>query len=181
MAAKIPQMKIKGSDVIYSGYSKYLVLEVETGKGKIVERELLVRRNAVAAMVYNTKAQEYVLVSQWRAGTNTAVLEIVAGVIDDDEAPETAIQREIEEETGFKTDKLTLIVSCYMSPGVSTELIHIYYCEVSGQVHAGGGLEHEDEELTIHNLDFAALQQAQFIDAKTIIAADYIIKRHNTL
>jgi ADP-ribose pyrophosphatase len=76
-----------------------------------------------------------------RPGSNSEILEIVAGTLDkENEDAREAMIREIDEEIGYKTDKITLIDECYMSPGGSTEKISIYYCEVSEKIHQGGGL-----------------------------------------
>ena len=36
-------------------------------------------------------------------------------------------RRELEEETGYTTDKLQYVTSFYTSPGFADEIIHIYY------------------------------------------------------
>lgn len=66
----------------YKGHFKLDELTVKTRSGKEVKRELLVKKDAVAAVVYNTKTKKYIFVSQWRPGSNSELIELVAGTLD---------------------------------------------------------------------------------------------------
>lgn len=157
----------------YKGHFSVDELTVKTRSGKEVKREVMVRKDAVAAVVYNTKTDKFIFVNQWRPGSNTVVLELVAGTLDiPGEDPREAMAREIDEEIGYKTDTIHLIDECYMSPGGTTEIISIYYCEVSEQIHEGGGLENEDIDVVEMNLE--EVLSTRFKDAKTIIGVNYI-------
>jgi ADP-ribose pyrophosphatase len=149
-------------------------LTVKTKKGSEVKRHVVVRMNAVAGIVYDTKRDKYILVSQWRPGSATDMIEIVAGTLDvPGEEPREAMKREIMEEIGYAVDSIKLIDECYMSPGGSTETISIYYVEVSNKVAEGGGAAHEHEEIDIIEMDFDELSTTRFRDAKTIIAVSW--------
>ena len=54
----------------------------------------------------------------------------------------------------------------------TTEVITIYYCEVSEKIHEGGGLEGEDLEIV--EMDLNEVLSTRFRDAKTIIGVNYI-------
>ncbi len=157
----------------YSGHLKIDELTVKTRSGDEVKREVLVKNDAVAALVYDTVKNKYILVSQWRPGSSSEILEIVAGTLDVvGEDPRDCIRREIEEEIGYKTDSIKLIDECYVSPGGTSELVTIYYCEVSEKISSGGGLEYED--IDIIEMDREELLQTRFRDAKTIIALNWL-------
>ena len=157
----------------YKGFYTLDELTVKTRSGKEVKRELLVKKNAVAAVVYNTTTNKYIFVNQWRPGSNSEILELVAGTLDvPGEDPREAMKREIDEEIGYKTDSITLIDECYTSPGGTNEVITIYYCEVSEQIHEGGGLEFED--IDVIEMDIQEVLSTRFRDAKTIIGINYI-------
>lgn len=157
----------------YKGFINVDELTVKTRSGKEVKREVMVRKDAVAGIVYDTKKKVFIFVNQWRPGSNQEIVEIVAGTLDiEGEDPRDAMVREIDEEIGYQTDKIVLIDECYMSPGGSSEVITIYYCEVSNQIHAGGGLENEDIDVIEMTLD--EVLGTRFRDAKTIIGVNYI-------
>lgn len=161
----------------YKGYYTVDELSVKTKNGDTVKREVVIKHDAVASIVYDTKKNKYIFVSQWRPGTNSNIIEIAAGTLDvDGEDPKDAMIREIEEELGYKTDKIQLLEDCYMSPGGSTESIKIYYSEVSEKIGEGGGLENEDIDIIEMNLN--EISNTLFKDAKTIIGLSHIIKRN---
>jgi ADP-ribose pyrophosphatase len=54
------------------------------------------------------------------------LLEIPAGGIDKGEDSETAVIREMQEETGFKPGKVVRLCGFYLSPGTSNEYLHLY-------------------------------------------------------
>ena len=161
----------------YEKYFKVEELKVRSRAGNEVTREVMVRKDAVAALVYNTETDKYILVNQWRPGSDSEILEIVAGTLDvKGENAEDAMIREIDEEIGYATDTIKHIASCFMSPGGSTETIHIFYCEVSKQLHAGGGLENED--IDVIEMTRTELLSTTFNDAKTLIAVNYLLKNN---
>ena len=138
----------------------------------------MVRKDAVAGVVYDTKKKKFIFVNQYRPGSNTEILEIVAGTLDvEGEDPRDAMIREIDEEIGYETDNIVLIDECYMSPGGSSEVITIYYCDVSKKIHAGGGLENED--IDVVEMDLDEVLSTRFKDAKTLIGINYIKQNIN--
>ena len=157
----------------YNGFINVDELTVRTRAGNEVKRQVMVRKDAVAGVVYDTNKKRFIFVKQWRPGSNTEILEIPAGTLDiPGENPREAMIREIDEEIGYKTDNIILIDECYMSPGGSSEIITIYYCEVSEKIHAGGGLENED--IDVIEMDLEEVLSTRFKDAKTIIGINYI-------
>jgi ADP-ribose pyrophosphatase len=66
------------------------------------------------------------LVRQYRHATGQEMLELPAGTLDDDEAPEVCAAREIREETGMAAEVLTKLGEFYLVPGYSTEFMVVY-------------------------------------------------------
>lgn len=66
-----------------------------------------------------------------------------------------------------------------MSPGAVTEILHLFIAEYdsSMKVEAGGGLEHEQEDIEVLELDFetayAMIEKGDIKDAKTIMLLQY--------
>jgi len=144
-----------------------------------VRRLDFVRGDAVAAVLFNKKRQRVILVNQFRYATVSRgtgwMTEVIAGLIDEGEMPEDAVQREILEEAGYETEKLERISSFYPSPGITSERILLYYAETRGDapVAKGGGLANENEDIQVLELSLEdALRQVErgeIADAKTII------------
>ena len=168
------ETKVTSRKRVHDGFLKVDELTIELENGHKVTREVVVRHNAVAALVFDTKKREYILVKQFRPGPEEKIVEIVAGTMDvEGEKPEDCIKREIEEEIGYKTDKLKLITWCYFSPGGLTEKIYIYYAEVSEKISDGGGVD--NEEITLVFIAEDDLIDFPIHDSKSIIAIDWCL------
>jgi nudix-type nucleoside diphosphatase (YffH/AdpP family) len=82
------------------------------------------------------------------------------------------------EETGYSVQNLHRIAHPYLSPGGSSERIHIFYSEVSlaDRVGEGGGLIAEHEDIRVIGLPieeaFAMAGDRKIVDAKTLLALD---------
>lgn len=165
-------MNIKSREKAYDGYFKIYKLTVEQ-QGHTFTREQFDRGDAVAALVFDTEKQQYILTKQFRVGSESELVEVVAGMVDKGEQPEESITREIEEETGYHVDRLQHLHTFYSSPGGTTERVMLYYAEVTKQNGAGGGNPHEHEFIEILHLSPEELDALETPDAKTIIAQQW--------
>lgn len=134
-------------------------------------RDYVVRLPAVAAVVYDTIKNKYLFVKQFRPGTKGEVIELVAGMIDDDKlTPMDTIKKEISEELGYKTDYVNFLVKMYTAPGYTDEVIHYYYVEVSERVNDGGGSDSENEFIETVEMTEEELKEFDFQDNKCYLA-----------
>ena len=114
------------------------------------------RTNAsgVVVLVPVTDAGELVLVEQFRIPVDNRVIELPAGLSGDtgdkDEALETAAQRELFEETGYRAGQLEELLTCPSTPGMSDEIVTIFYASGLERVGSGGG--NHDEDITVHHV-----------------------------
>lgn len=72
-----------------------------------------------------------ILLQQYRYLWDEYFWEIPAGMVDDDENPEEAAKREMEEETGYVVDRIEFLGKCYPSIGSTTEIQYLFYAECS--------------------------------------------------
>ncbi len=142
----ITDYKIKHREDVYNGYVKLEKLTITNGEEEF-KREIITTDNSVAAIIKDTVKNKYIFVSQYRAGSEGLMVEIVQGKIDEGEKPEEAIKREIMEETGYKVDYTNHLKDFYVLPGRTNEITSVFYVEVSEQVNEGGGIG--DENITI--------------------------------
>jgi ADP-ribose pyrophosphatase len=118
--------------------------------------EYTYRTNAsgVVVLVPVTDAGELVLVEQYRIPVQSRVMELPAGLVGDDGEPdesfETAAIRELLEETGYQAATLQKLLSSPSTPGMSDEIINIYYA--SGLKREGPGGGNGNEDITVHHL-----------------------------
>ncbi len=154
------------------------------GMGKLINRELFVRHDAVCVLPYDPQRDCVVLIEQFRIGAldksaNPWLIELVAGLIDKDEQPEEVARREAVEEAGLELAELWPLTQYYPSPGGSDERVHLYVgrCDSRG---AGGvhGLEEEGEDIRVHVWPLedalAAVRDGRIDNAASIIALQWL-------
>lgn len=118
-------------------------------------RELLVKGHAAAVLLYDPHMESVVLVEQFRIGAieesaGAWVLELAAGFIEPGESAEQVAQREVYEETGCTLLDLIPVHRFLVSPGSTTENIHLYCGRVDAS-RAGGifGITDEGEDIRV--------------------------------
>ena len=148
------------------------------------KRESYNRGDGATILLYNKEKQTVILVKQFRisAFLNDSktgfVLETCAGMLDKDD-PETCVIKEVEEETGYRINKVEKIFEAYSSPGALTEKLFYFVGEYSDKmkVSEGGGLESEQEDIEVLELSFESvlksIETGEIEDAKTIILLQY--------
>jgi len=165
-------MKEISTERKYDGHLKIDLINLEGEKGNTVIREVVTKKSAVGGIIYNTETQKYIFVKQYRPGPRDYIIEIAAGLLDvDGEDPRDCMIREIEEETGYKTDSIiTLVDEFYSSPGFTDEKLTLFYAEVSEKINNKLGVG--DEEIELVEMDYTDLTHnlMNFTDAKTILA-----------
>ncbi len=188
-------VKIKKKRRIFDDFFKidevFLSHERFNGQMSPLMRRLSFERgDSVAALLWNKESQKLVLTHQFRYPAYEKgpgwITEIVAGVLGKDEEPESAIRREILEETGYDAKIIIYINTFYVSPGGSSERIILYFAEVTDKdkVSEGGGEASEHEDIQVREYSWGEIQHmlesGKIVDAKTIIALMWFQKQKKT-
>jgi ADP-ribose pyrophosphatase len=149
-----------------------------------IEREVFERGHAVAVLPYDPAADAVVLIEQFRIGAFVAGMapwqtEIVAGIIEEDEAPEAVARREAQEEAGAAIGALIPICRYLVSPGGASESVQLYCGRVNSKGLGGiHGLPHENEDIRVEVQPFAAALEAlnagKIGNAVTIVALQWL-------
>lgn len=128
------------------------------GWSQVLTRELLIRKDAVAVLLYDPKLDALVMIEQFRVGAmhdamSPWMLEWVAGLIETDESPEQVAKRECLEEAGCEILSLEPVFEFYLSPGACTEKLHLFAaCVDASELGGIHGLETEGENIKVHVL-----------------------------
>ncbi len=149
------------------------------------QKQRVRREDAAAVLLLNTDTNKIILTRQFRYPihdkTEAPILEIIAGKLDGDEEPLKAAIRETKEETGYqiKDGNIQFLMSCFSTPGYSSECFYIYYATVTDadKVGEGGGLKEENESIGCVEMDASEfirlVKEARLHDAKTYVAGLY--------
>jgi ADP-ribose pyrophosphatase len=142
--------------------------EVQLPSGKTVTRDVVDHPGAVAILPILDDGR-ILLVKQYRYATRKELLEIPAGTLEPGEAPDTCARRELREETGYTAGSMRRILSLYVAPGYSNEIIHIYF---ASQLRQGEKVMEEDEDIITeaYGLDdlLDMIERNTIEDAKTV-------------
>ncbi|KRF12126.1 NUDIX hydrolase [Paenibacillus sp. Soil787] len=166
---KFEEITVK-TEPIFKG--KIISLQVDhvlLPNGESATREIVKHPGAVA--VIPLLGDKMIVVEQYRKPLEKSQVEIPAGKLDAGEEPLKAALRELEEETGFRTENIKLVSSFYTSPGFADEIIHLYIAEdlVKGEANPDEDEFLECEAITLEQAQ-QYIREGRISDAKTIMA-----------
>ena len=169
--------KITSVETIHEGVvTTYQLAEVTLPDGKSAQREI-VRHKSAAAVIAFTEELKIVLVRQYRVAIGKTTLELPAGLREEeDQDGIITAKRELEEETGLRSENWRFVTSFYSTPGFTDEFLEIY--EAHGVEKVENPLpKDEDEFLEVVELDFDeamdAYSRGELCDSKTVVALFY--------
>lgn len=122
-------------------------------------------RGIEAAVILAVEDGHVLLVEQYRVPLGRNCLELPAGLVGDVEAGESVLAsaaRELEEETGYRAERIEPIGFFHSSPGMVSEGFTLVRASGLTQVGPGGG--EDGENIIVHRVALAAL--ADFVAAK---------------
>ncbi len=171
--------KVNKSEVLFKGKVFDLqVDEIEYDSGNKGIREIAVH-NGGAVVVPVKDDGKIIMVTQFRYPFQKVMMELPAGKLDKDEDPYSCAVRELEEETGYKAEKIEKLSAISTTPGFCTEILHIYIAQnlTEGSHNREEG-EHGMEvfEFTFDELDKKIIV-GEIIDAKSICGI-YLAKQY---
>ncbi len=151
--------------------------QVELPNGETTTREWIDHPGAVC-LIPILPDGKICLIRQFRCGPGEEFIEIPAGKLDAGEAPLDCAYRELEEETGYRTNKLTFLTNIYPAIGFSNEKMWMYLAE--NLVASTNNLDKDEFlELLPTPLDEALewVWSGKITDVKTIIGILWAQKR----
>jgi ADP-ribose pyrophosphatase len=140
------------TETVWQG--KYLVAK-RKGRWEFVSRTGGIR----AAVILAVDDGKAILVEQFRVPIGRACIELPAGLVGDIEAGESveeSARRELEEETGYRADRIEALGEFYSSPGMASESFTLV--RATGLTKIGNGGGDGDEDITVHRVPLADIE-----------------------
>ena len=128
--------------------------------------------NGIVVIVPITDDGKTVLIRQFRPAIEDYVIELPAGLNDQNESPADCAHRELKEETGYRATKMERLVSGPYSAAASGGKLDIFLATGLEFVGKSGGDDNEDIEVIEIPIDeamdflLAAEQEGNLIDLK---------------
>ena len=190
-------VRLHNRETLYSGFLEVDQYEVshelfDGGWSKVLEREVMHRKEIAALLPFDPERQEVVLIEQFRVGAwagdwpHPWLLECIAGVMEAGESAGEVAVREAEEEAGCQVLELELIGRFFTTPGGSSELVNLF----CGRIDATGlggihGLADEGENIkaSVWSLPdvLALIEDGRVCNAKTLVALQWLALNHPRL
>ncbi len=172
--------KILSKKTVFNGYA-FNVEKLHVRLPDERERDYdLVRHLDSVTIIPIDESNNILFVTQYRMGCEKALIELPAGVMDDNEEPLDCAKREIREETGMAAGKMEHLGSVYLAPGYSSELNHIF---LATELYASPLDQDDDEFLKVEKIPSveisAMIESGKLQDSKSL-AALYMADRKLT-
>ena len=169
-------------EVKYKGVIVNVRLDrAELVNGAVVKREVVEHPGGVTVLPIDAEGNCY-MVRQFRYPFGRMMLEAPAGKLEYGEDYHVSAVRELSEETGFTADELVYMGAMCTSPGISSELLHLF---LGLGLHAGKSHPDENEFLNVEKYSLSELSEmvmrGEIDDAKTaliILTAEKYLKEH---
>jgi ADP-ribose pyrophosphatase len=154
-------------------------------------RELMVRGDAVAVLLYDPDRDTLVMIEQFRVGAHAAgvpgwMMEVVAGLVDKGRGRDEVARAECREEAGCEVEDLFPVLDFLPSPGACDERLYLYCGRVDSRKAQGiHGLDEEHEDIRVEVVPAAtALQWVddnRIANAATLVALLWFARNRESL
>lgn len=156
-----------------------------------IKREIFERGHAAVLLPFDPVRDEVVLVEQIRIAAYDVsespwLLEMVAGMIEEDESVEDVARREALEEAGLIVGRTKPVLSYLASPGGTSERLSIMVGEVDATTADGiHGLADENEDIRVHVVSreqaYQWVEEGKIDNAASVIALQWLQLHYQTL
>lgn len=162
---------------------------------ELITREIFERGDAVVLIPYDPVNNTIVLLEQFRPGAMRTeecpwMLELIAGMFNENEQPIDVAIREAEEEANLiiKAEQIQPVLNYLASPGGTSEKLYVYLALIDLSDFIDGTIsglaeEHEDIKAHLMSLESALglLDSGKIVNAATIIGLQWLALNRGSL
>jgi len=162
--------KVNSRKVVFKkGPIQLVDCKVSLSTGQVLSRQILEHPGCVVIIPKIAK-DRFLLARQFRLAAKGWIWEWPAGGIEKGEAKRAAAQRELMEEVGFRSKRLSKLLEFMPTPGTSEETMYVYLAEDLVPKSLEGD---EDEDIEVGKFSEREIekmiQTGKILDGKTIL------------
>ena len=128
-----------------------------------------------AVLIIPILDKKIIFIKEYAAAVDDYMLTLPKGKIDSNESIYQAADRELQEEIGFKSNKMKFIKEIYLAPGY---IDHVTYMMLAESLKPSSLIGDEPEDLEIIQVEIprisAFLEKNKIIDSRVYAAVNYI-------
>lgn len=141
--------------IIQRPWATLRVDKLEMPNGNIKDEYYVLEYPTWVNMVALTEDNQVLFVRQYRHGAGQIMVELPAGVVEENEEPEIAARRELMEETGYAFNDITYVCELFANPATSGNITYTYLLTGGKKVQEQELDPSEDIEVVLMDLEDA--------------------------
>ena len=127
-----------------------------------------------------TRNDKLLLLHEFRMGVNRTIYNLCAGMIEEGEAIEECIARELYEETGLSVKKITNILPpSYSAVGISDTMTYIAFVEAEGDFEDHSSVNEQIDAAFYSREEVRALLETEPFSSRAQLAAYFFTLQEN--
>jgi ADP-ribose pyrophosphatase len=161
--------KLRSESVLRTPYYGVSLDRLRHPHGHEVDYYVIEHPRQATGVIAVDEAGRVLMVQQWRHPVQRLLWSLPAGGMEEGETPESAIRRELREETGYAADQLEPLYAYHPNPATANEMFHLFVAkgvrEISqrlpGEIHDVRWFERREIE--------AMLDRGEVMDGLTLV------------
>jgi len=117
------------SEVVFKGRFLDVRRDIVTLPNNATSTREWIKHPGAVCIIPKLSNDTIALIRQYRYPVSKEMIELPAGKLDNNESPKECAQRELEEEIGYKSNKLTFVTNIHPAIGFADEVMSLYFAE----------------------------------------------------
>lgn len=124
VSLSFPLPHVETQSYVYDGFYKVREDKLRLGEGRHYNYYTVVGQDNAVMVIAEEESGKLIINHEYRHPTRQILLSLPGGTLEAGESPLKGALRELQEETGYSSEKLSLLGTAYPIPGMYPQRIH---------------------------------------------------------